>query len=87
METVSQDVFNNVLVSYLPVSARVAMQFISKRYYAYDFAKQFRTAPKDHIKILGEICESGYCDLLDWFLGRPPLVGSDFWCGEIIGLW
>ncbi len=82
-------VFNNVLISYLPVSARVAMQLISKRYYAY-VTKQLRTAPKDHIKILGEICESGYCDLLDWFLGRKRfdlrwsvLISG----GEIIGLW
>ncbi len=69
MDLLSTDIIMNLILPLLPKHALIALQHASHRYYRLVLSF-FPYESRKHLKILGEICKSGFTNMLRWFLGR-----------------
>ncbi len=69
MDLLSTDIIVNVILPFLPKHALISMLYSSKRYHRL-ILSFFPYESRKHLEILGEICKSGFVNLLRWFLGR-----------------
>ncbi len=69
MDIISSDIILNLIFPLLPLFMLVALQHTSKKYHRL-VLNYYPNNSRNHLKLLGEVCEGGYVNLLGWFLGR-----------------
>ncbi len=68
MDLLSTDIIIHLILPLLPKHTLAALQHTSKRYHRL-VLNVFPPASRNHLEILGEVCEGGFVNLLWWFLG------------------
>ncbi len=68
MDRISNDIFTNVLLPYVPTHALTSLLHTSKRFRR--LALSIPRESQNHLEVLAEICKGGFVNLLTWLIGR-----------------